>query len=79
MSLKYSANTEKSPQPGHHVGLSAASSFLVSGFLSISTVSLMKLFLLQLSLHAGQHVFHTPSQSVGLVNALDLGIAVFGP
>ena len=33
MSLKYSANTEKSPQPGHHVGLSAASSFLVSGFL----------------------------------------------
>src|SRR5271156_5267987 len=30
MSLKYSASTEKSPQPGHHVGWSAAISFLVS-------------------------------------------------
>src|SRR5437773_3683886 len=30
MSLKYSASTEKSPQPGHQVGWSAASSFLVS-------------------------------------------------
>src|ERR1041384_3064499 len=29
MSLKYSASTEKSPQPGHHVGWSAASSFFV--------------------------------------------------
>src|SRR5450756_1680772 len=30
ISLKYSASTEKSPQPGHHVGWSAAISFLVS-------------------------------------------------
>src|ERR1017187_9646667 len=30
ISLKYSASTEKSPQPGHHVGWSAATSFLVS-------------------------------------------------
>src|ERR1700744_5683390 len=29
ISLKYSARTEKSPQPGHHVGWSAAISFLV--------------------------------------------------
>src|SRR3984957_6189487 len=29
ISLKYSASTEKSPQPGHHVGWSAAISFLV--------------------------------------------------
>src|SRR6266581_7976649 len=29
MSLKYSASTEKSPQPGHQVGLSAANSFLL--------------------------------------------------
>src|SRR6516164_5261613 len=34
ISLKYSASTEKSPQPGHHVGWSAASSFLVSGLRS---------------------------------------------
>src|SRR5476649_2435201 len=30
INLKYSASTEKSPQPGHHVGWSAAISFLVS-------------------------------------------------
>src|SRR5580698_2763863 len=29
ISLKYSASTEKSPQPGHQVGWSAAISFLV--------------------------------------------------
>src|SRR5208282_156899 len=29
ISLKYSASTEKSPQPGHHVGWSAAISFFV--------------------------------------------------
>src|ERR1017187_7878754 len=29
MSLKYNASTEKSPQPGHHVGWSAAISFFV--------------------------------------------------
>src|SRR5580693_7896550 len=29
ISLKYSASTEKSPQPGHHVGWSADISFLV--------------------------------------------------
>src|ERR1051326_265337 len=30
ISLKYSASTEKSPQPGHHVGWSATISFLVN-------------------------------------------------
>src|SRR6185312_4923057 len=30
INLKYSASTEKSPQPGHHVGWSAAISFFVS-------------------------------------------------
>src|SRR5205809_7062058 len=30
ISLKYSASTEKSPQPGHQVGWSAASSFFVN-------------------------------------------------
>src|SRR5437899_2769178 len=34
ISLKYSASTEKSPQPGHHVGWSATISFLVSGLRS---------------------------------------------
>src|ERR1039457_7218824 len=29
INLKYNASTEKSPQPGHHVGWSAATSFLV--------------------------------------------------
>src|ERR1051325_1051896 len=37
ISLKYSASTEKSPQPGHQVGWSAAMSFLVSGLRSGSS------------------------------------------
>ena len=36
ISLKYSARTEKSPQPGHQVGWSAAISFLVSGLRSVA-------------------------------------------
>src|SRR5271170_2942755 len=35
INLKYSASTEKSPQPGHHVGWSAASSFLVRPLRSV--------------------------------------------
>src|SRR5215475_3917371 len=35
ISLKYNASTEKSPQPGHHVGWSAAISFLVRPFRSV--------------------------------------------
>src|ERR1700746_3563047 len=31
INLKYKARTEKSPQPGHQVGWSAAISFLLSG------------------------------------------------
>src|ERR1700722_1976600 len=35
INLKYSASTEKSPQPGHQVGWSAASSFLVRPLRSV--------------------------------------------
>src|SRR5271157_2971275 len=35
INLKYRASTEKSPQPGHHVGWSAASSFLVRPLRSV--------------------------------------------
>src|ERR1700679_1269460 len=37
ISLKYSASTEKSPQPGHQVGWSAAISFLVRPLRSSET------------------------------------------
>ena len=87
MSLKYSASTEKSPQPGHHVGLSAASSFFVSGFRSSGSamallimVVLFKLSVLgglKFFLHTFKDVAYTPSEAVGLIDALNLGVAEF--
>src|ERR1035438_8125302 len=57
ISLKYSASTEKSPQPGHHVGWSATMSFRVMalrspaagcGALMVTTGFSVKVWLIKL-------------------------------
>src|SRR5580704_4445594 len=96
ISLKYSASTEKSPQPGHQVGWSAASSFLVRPLRSVdggaltTAVAADGSVTVWLIIFAGRklftnfvfHVFedfpHLPGETVGLIDALDLRVAIAG-